>query len=178
MPFFAFEDKMPSVDHNAFIHPQSVIIGDVKIGTRCYIGAGAVLRGDLGSIFIGDGSNVQENCVLHSFPNETLVLHRETHVGHGSILHGCEVCSFVQIGMGSIIMDEVKIGSYCLIGAGTVIPSGEKIPERSVVMGSPSKVIKRTSEEQLIQMEKGRIAYQELAKRYLKSLRAINCNDV
>jgi phenylacetic acid degradation protein len=173
MSFYEFEEKKPLVDQDAFIHPEAVIIGDVKIESGCYVGAGAVLRGDFGSIIIGKGSNVQENCVLHTDINKTLILHPETHIGHGSILHSCEICSYVQIGMGSIIMDEVKVNSYCLIGAGTFIPLRKEIPEKSVVIGSPAKVTKKITQEQLEKMAKGRAAYQELAKRCLKSLRQI-----
>ncbi|MEJ2726233.1 MAG: phenylacetic acid degradation protein PaaY, partial [Deltaproteobacteria bacterium] len=95
MPFYEFEGKRPVVHPRAFVHPQAVIIGEVRVEEGCYIGPGAVLRGDIGSIEIGPGSNVQENCVLHSFPEKSTTLHSQTHIGHGCILHGCEICSNV-----------------------------------------------------------------------------------
>ena len=178
MPFYAFEGKKPSIKRDAFIHPDAVLIGDVEIDAGCYIGAGAVIRGDIGSITIGKGSNVQENCVIHTYPDKATILHPETHIGHGSILHGCEICSDVLVGMGSIILDGVTINSYCLIGAGSFIPFNETIPSNSVVAGSPAKVIKKISNEQVGQMAKGRAIYQDLAKRYLKSLRQISFQEI
>lgn len=173
MPWYEFEEKRPSVDAEAWVHPLAVLIGDVTIEKGCYIGAGAVLRGDIGSIKIGRGSNVQENCVLHSFPDKSVILHPEAHIGHGSILHGCEVCSYVLVGMGSIIADNVKINPNCLIGAGSVITAGTEIPANSLVVGNPGKVIKTVPQEHLEPMLHGRKLYQELAKRYIDSLREI-----
>ena len=173
MSFYEFEGKKPFADRNAFVHPEAVLVGDVKIEAGCYIGAGAVLRGDIGSIRVGKGSNVQENCVIHTFPDKATILHPETHIGHGCILHGCEICSYVLVGMGCIIADGVKINSYCLIGAGSFVAFGEEIPPNSVATGSPAKVIKEISSEQLKRMANGRAIYQDLAKRHLKSLKAI-----
>ncbi|MBL7202798.1 MAG: gamma carbonic anhydrase family protein [Desulfobacteraceae bacterium] len=173
MPFYEFEGKKPSINSETFIHPEAVLIGDVEIDAGCYVGAGAVLRGDIGSIRIGEGSNVQENCVIHTFPDKSTILHPDTHIGHGCILHGCEICSNVLVGMGSVIADGVKINSNCLIGAGSFVSFLEEIPSNSVVVGSPAKVIKKISPEQLEQIVSGREIYQELAKRYLKSFREI-----
>lgn len=178
MPFYEFEGKRPLISRDVFIHPDAIVMGDVTIETGCYVGAGAVLRGDIGSIKIGKGSNVQENCVIHTFPDKATILHPETHIGHGCILHGCEICSYVLVGMGCIVADGVKINSYCLIGAGAFVPFGEEIPPNSLVAGSPAKVIKRISTEQLEQMAKGRAIYQDLAKRHLKSLKSIPCHEI
>ena len=100
MPHYEFENKIPVVNAEAFVHPDAVLIGDVNVDAGCYVGAGAVLRGDIGSIRIGKGTNVQENCVLHTFPGTSVILHPNSHIGHGAILHGCEISSYVLIGMG------------------------------------------------------------------------------
>jgi len=173
MAFYEFEGKRPVVDPQAFIHPDAVLIGDVKVAAGCYIGAGAVLRGDIGGIRIGDGSNVQENCVIHTFPEKLTILHANTHIGHGCILHGCEIHSNVLVGMGSIVGDDVLINSNCLIGAGAFIPLRTEIPRDSVVMGSPAKVIKKISPAQLEQLANNRGIYQDLARRHLKSFKRI-----
>jgi phenylacetic acid degradation protein len=173
MPFYEFEGKRPSVDANAFIHPLAVLIGDVEIASGCYVGAGAVLRGDIGSVRMGQGSNVQENCVVHTFPDKATILHPDTHIGHSCILHGCEVCSNVLVGMGSIVADGVKINSNCLIGAGSFVAFETEIPPNSVAVGSPAKVIKAISDEQLRHLVEARSIYQDLAKRYLKDFREI-----
>ncbi len=178
MPFYEFEGKRPSIDPEAFVHPEAVLIGDVVIEAECYVGAGAVLRGDIGTIKVGRGSNVQENCVFHAFPNKSTILHPNSHIGHGSILHGCEICSNVYVGMGSIIPDGVKINSNSLIGAGSFVPFDKEIPENSLVVGSPAKVIKKISPEQLAQIARGLSLYQDLARRHLKSFREIDPNEV
>ncbi|MBW1997105.1 MAG: gamma carbonic anhydrase family protein [Deltaproteobacteria bacterium] len=178
MTFYEFEGKRPRVDEKAFIHPRAVLIGDVIVEEVCYIGAGAVLRGDIGSIRIGRGSNVQENCVLHAFPDKVTLLHRDTHIGHGCILHGCEICSNVLVGMGSIIADGAKINSNCLIGAGSFVDFGTEIPAGSVVMGSPARVAKKITKEQLQQLASSRAVYQDLARRHLRAFRAISLQEV
>lgn len=173
MVWYEFESKTPQVDPEAFVHPLAVLIGDVRIEAGCYVGAGAVLRGDIGFIRVGRGSNVQENCVLHTFPGTGTVLHPDTHIGHGTILHGCEICSNVLVGMGSVIGDGVKINSNCLIGARSFVIFGTEIPQNSVVMGAPAKVVKTISAAQLEQLASARAIYQELTRRYLKSFREI-----
>ena len=105
MPIYQFEGKRPRVDRNAFVHPAAVLIGDVEVGAGCYIGAGSVLRGDIGAVTVDAGSNVPENCVLHTLPGEQVWLHSDTHVGHRCTLHECEICSNVSVGMRSTIAD-------------------------------------------------------------------------
>ena len=173
MPHYEFENRSPVVDPKAFVHPEAVLIGDVDICAGCYVGAGAVLRGDIGCIRIGKGANVQENCVLHTFPDTSVILHPNTHIGHGVILHGCEIGSYVLIGMGAIIADDVKINPNCLVGAGSFVPFKMEIPSHSVVMGSPARVVKKISPEQSKQIENGLSIYQELTRRYLKSFNQI-----
>ncbi len=173
MPLYEMDGKRPSIHPGAFVHPQAILIGDVEIAEGCYIGAGAVLRGDIGSIKVGKGSNVQENCVIHTFPGEATILDSNIHIGHGAILHGCEICSTVLVGMGSIVADRVKINSNCIIGAGSFVPFGLQIPSNSLVMGTPAKVVKAITQEQLDQIVDGLELYQELARRYLKSFKEI-----
>jgi phenylacetic acid degradation protein len=174
MPHYEFENKSPVVNPKAFVHPDAVLIGDVYIDAGCYVGAGAVLRGDIGSIRIGKGSNVQENCVLHTFPDTAVILHPNVHVGHGAILHGCEIDSYVLIGMGAIVADGVKINPECMVGAGSFVPFKAEIPSHSVVLGSPARVVKEMSQSQLKQIKYGLSIYQDLTRRYLKSFNSID----
>jgi len=173
MPFYEFENKRPKVNGQAFIHPEAVLIGDVTVDAMCYVGAGAVLRGDIGSIRVGEGSNVQENTVFHTFPDKSVILHPNSHVGHGAILHGCEIGSFVLVGMGAIIADGVKINSECMVGAGSFVPFGKQIPSNSLVVGSPARAAKEITPAQLEQIKEGLSIYQELTRRYLKSFSLI-----
>ena len=173
MPLYEFEGKRPSIDSKAFVHPDAVLIGDVVVEADCYVGAGAVLRGDWGSIKVGRGSNVQENCVLHAFPDKSTVLHPDSHIGHGAILHGCEICSNVLVGMGAIIADGVKINSVSFVGAGSFVPFDQEIPPNSLVVGYPAKVIQKVSQEHLERIKDGLAIYQDLTRRHLKSFREI-----
>ena len=174
MAYYEFEGRKPAVDPSAFVHPEAVLIGSVRIADGCYIGAGAVLRGDIGSVVVEAGSNVQENCVIHTFPDKTTHLHANTHIGHGAILHGCEICSYVLVGMGSIVADNTKINSECIVGAGSLILFGTEIPPRSVVMGAPAQITKAITPEQMDNIRKSLAIYQELARRHKRSLREIN----
>lgn len=155
MPLYDFDDKSPSAHQKAFIHPQAVLIGAVTVEEDCYIGAGAVLRGDIGFIRIGKGSNVQENCVIHTFQDESTIVHPDVHIGHGSILHGCEICSRVLVGMGSVIGDGVKVNSNCIIGAAAFVPMRTEIPPNSLVIGAPARVVKTITPEHLAQIDSG-----------------------
>jgi carbonic anhydrase/acetyltransferase-like protein (isoleucine patch superfamily) len=177
MSRYEFEGKRPRVHDQAFVHPEAVLIGDVTVEAGCYVGAGAALRGDIGSIKIGSGSNVQENCVVHTFPDKATVIHSQVHIGHGCILHGCEILSHVLIGMGSIIADGVVINSDCLIGAGSFVPFQEVIPPNSVAVGIPAKVIKKIEADQRERITNGLSIYQKLTKRYLKSFRKMHVED-
>jgi phenylacetic acid degradation protein len=171
MPLYDFDGKSPSAHQKAFIHPQAVLIGAVTVEEDCYIGAGAVLRGDIGFIRIGKGSNVQENCVIHTFQDESTIVHPDVHIGHGSILHGCEICSRVLVGMGSVIGDGVKVNSNCIIGAAAFVPMRTEIPPNSLVIGAPARVVKTITPEHLAQIDSGLKEYQELTRRYLKSFK-------
>jgi phenylacetic acid degradation protein len=173
MPLYEFEGKSPFVDIEAFVHPLAVLIGDVTIEAGCYVGAGAVLRGDIGHVKIGRGSNIQENCVVHTFPDKATTVHPDSHIGHGCILHGCEICSNVLVGMGTIVGDGAKINSYCIIGAGSFIDFGAEIPPQSVAVGSPARVIKAAGSEHLERIAEGLRTYQELTRRYLKSFKQV-----
>lgn len=170
---YQFEGRFPQVSPEAFVHPQAVLIGRVTVEANCYVGAGAVLRGDIGAVLVGPGSNVQENCVLHTLPQREVRLHQNTHVGHGCILHGCELLPEVLVGMGSVISDGVKVNSRCLIGSGSLLLANVEIPSDSVVTGRPAKVVKALGPEQLEQLRWSRSVYQDLARRYLRSFSEI-----
>jgi len=130
MPIYEFEGKRPHIDASAFVSPEATVIGDVTIGKGCYIGPGARLRGDWGAIRVGPFSNIQENCVIHAAPDDTVILAERSHIGHGAILHGPVLEEHVVVGMGAIIMDGVKIGAGSCIGAGALVTAGTVIPPK------------------------------------------------
>lgn len=159
---YEFEGIKPVIDPSSFIHPTAVVIGHVIIGKDVYIGPGAVLRGDWGSIRIKDGCNVQENCVIHMFPGVEVILEEGAHIGHGAVIHGAHIGENVMIGMNSVIMDDVVIGKDSIVGALCFVKGGEIIPEKSLVVGNPGKVIKTLTDDMIEWKREGTKLYQEL----------------
>jgi len=161
----------PVVDTSSYVHPQAVVIGQVMIGKNCYIGPGAVLRGDWGNIEIEDGCNVQENCVIHMFPGLTVKLLAGAHIGHGAVIHGAVIGRNCLVGINSVIMDHVVLGDESIVGALTLIKEGEQIAPRSVVVGNPGKVIKSVTEEMLNWKTEGTTLYQQLPRHCFDELK-------
>lgn len=168
---FEFKGFKPVIHERAFIHPLAAVTGNVIIGKDVYVGPGAAIRGDWGGIIIEDGCNVQENCTLHMFPGVTMTLHKGAHIGHGAIIHGANIGENVLIGMNAVIMDHVEIGKESIIGALCFVKANEVIPERSLVVGNPGKVIKQVSDEMIAWKTKGTQLYQQLPNECHDSLR-------
>jgi phenylacetic acid degradation protein/carnitine operon protein CaiE len=162
MAIYSFNGFIPVVKASSFVHPNATVTGNVLIGENVYIGPGAAIRGDWGQIIIEDGCNVQENCTIHMFPGTTVLLEKGSHVGHGAIIHGASLGENCLIGMNSVIMDDVVIGKDSIIAALTFVSSNTIIPERSLVVGNPGKVIKQVSDEMLAWKTEGTKYYQKL----------------
>ncbi|MFD4422934.1 gamma carbonic anhydrase family protein [Agromyces sp. NPDC058484] len=173
MPAYEIDGVVPVVDPTAFVHESASLIGDVIIGPGCYIGPFASLRGDFGRIIVGEGSNVQDSCVIHAFPGADAVLEPNSHVGHGAVLHGCVVHSFALIGIGATVLDGAEIGENALVGAGAVVPAGTVVPAASLAVGNPAKVVKQLDDVALEWKRNGVRIYQELAQRSRETLRPV-----
>ena len=159
---------LPKIGKNCFLSETSVVIGDVIINDNCSIWYNAVLRGDVNYIRIGRNVNIQDNVVIHGTykKNPTTVGHNVS-IGHGAIIHGCTISDNVLVGMGSIIMDGVKIGSNTIIGAGTLIPKNKMIPSNCILTGNPFKIIKKNiGLDDLSIIEKTSINYIKYAEWY------------
>jgi phenylacetic acid degradation protein len=161
----------PVVDVSSYVHPQAIVIGQVTIGKNCYIGPGAVLRGDWGAIEIEEGCNVQENCVVHMFPGLTVKLMTGAHIGHGAVIHGAIIGRNCLVGINSVIMDHVVLGDESIVGALTLIKEGEQIAPRSLVVGNPGKVIRQVTEEMLRWKTEGTALYQALPQQCVDELK-------
>ena len=159
---YAFDGFIPVVHETAFVHPQAAVTGNVVIGRDVYIGPGCAIRGDWGGIVIEDGCNVQENCTVHMFPGVTVVLEQGAHIGHGAIVHGARIGANALVGMNAVIMDNAVIGAGSVVGALTFVPTGMQVPERSVVVGNPAKVVKPVSDEMLAWKSEGTALYTQL----------------
>lgn len=144
-----FQGKKPVVDSTVFVAPGSQIIGDVTIGEQSSVWFNAVLRGDEGSITIGKRCSIQENSTIHLYEEAPVVVEDEVTVGHNVVLHGCTVGKRTIVGMGSTVLDHAVIGEECIIGANTLIPQGKIIPPRSLVVGSPGRVVRELNDDDL-----------------------------
>lgn len=176
MPVYAFEGIVPIVDPTAFVHPMAVLIGDVTIGPRCYVGPGASLRGDFGRITVIGDASVQDNCTLHTGSGSDCIVGRGATVGHGAILHGCSVGENTLIGMNSVVLDGAAIGDESLVAAMSLVKNDLVTPPRSLVAGNPAKVIRQLAQEAVIWRNDGDGEYQRLADRSRTSM--IECEPL
>ena len=153
---YAIDGITPVVEPSAFVHPTAVVIGDVVIGKNCYVGPNVSLRGDLGQIFMKNGSNMQDGCIAHTFAGGQTVLEEFANVGHGAVLHGCHLGKGVLIGMNAVIMDDAEIGDFAFVA------------------GIPAKVIAKVNEEELAWKAEGDEDYQQIIKRSHATLKRVN----
>jgi phenylacetic acid degradation protein len=168
---YSIDGIVPVVHPTAFVHPTAVLIGDVIVGAGCYVGPNASLRGDFGRIVLEEGSNLQDTCVMHSFPDMDTVVEMNGHIGHGTVLHGCRVGREAMIGMNAVVMDEAEIGELSIVAAMAFVKSAEKIPPRSLVVGVPGKVVRQLTDEEIAWKRRGTETYQRLAIRSLATMK-------
>ena len=151
----------PRIDDDAFVAPTAVIVGAVTMGPRASLWYGAVARADHETIEIGEGSNVQDGCTLHSDPGFPLVVGRNVTVGHRVVLHGARIDDDVLIGMGSVVMNGAHIGSGSIVAAGAVVTQGKVFPPRSLIGGVPAKVMREATEDDQLHIRYNARAYSE-----------------
>ena len=173
MPVYQIDGLTPVVDPSSFVHPTAVLIGDVIIGKGVYIGPNASLRGDFGRIVVEDGANVQENCVMHGFPQQDTVVEQDGHIGHCAVLHGCRVRRNAMVGMNAVIMDGADIGENTIIGACSFVKAEAKIAANKMVFGSPAREIRDLTEQELIWKRDGTAEYQALVVRCKNTLKEV-----
>lgn len=145
MPICEFGGMTPCVPDDVWVAPTAILSGDVWLARGVSVWHGAVLRGDNGPISIGEGSNVQDLCLLHAALGQRTAVGRSCSIGHGALLHGCRIGDYCLIGMGAILLDGADIGRNCRIGAGTLILAGTVIPDNSLVVGQPARIIRQLS---------------------------------
>jgi gamma-carbonic anhydrase len=163
-----FRGVSPQIHSTAFIADSAQVIGDVHVGKQASIWFGTVVRGDMFHIRIGDRTNVQDNCVLHTRTGEKpTILEDQVTVGHSVTLHGCFVEHGSLIGIGSIVLDDVRVGAQSLIAAGSLISPGTIIPPRSLVMGSPGRVKRPLTDEEVANLDNYWQNYVEYSQYYL-----------
>lgn len=169
---YALGDLRPETDGDAFwIAPTAVVIGQVRLERDASVWWGTVARGDTEPITIGQGSNVQDGCVLHTDPGYPLIIGKDVTVGHCAVLHGCVIGDNSLIGIGAIVLTGARIGRNCLIGAKALVPEGREIPDNSLVMGIPAKVVREVTSEHVARIRQGAASYVRNWQRYRRELR-------
>jgi len=170
---YAIDGIVPVVDPSAFVHPSAVLIGDVIVGARAYVGPCASLRGDFGRIVVEEGANIQDHCMLHGFPGRDTVVGAEATVGHGAILHGCVVRRGALIGMNCVVNDNAEVGEHAMVGALAFVKAESRIPARALAAGIPAKVLRELSDEEMRWKDDNMQLYQQLAVRSATTLQAV-----
>ena len=169
---YAINGVTPVVDPTAYVHPSAILIGDVIVGAGCYIGPCASLRGDFGRIEVRAGANLQDSCVAHGFPGTDTIVAEEGHVGHGAILHGCVVERNALIGMNAVINDSAVIGESAIVAAMAFVKAKMVVPPRTLVAGTPARIVRTLTETELAWKIEGTRSYQDLTKRSLATMQA------
>jgi phenylacetic acid degradation protein len=171
---YSIDGITPVVDPTAFVHPSAVLIGDVIIGPRCYVGPTACLRGDFGRIVLEEGANVQDGCVMHSYSDSDSVIESYGHIGHGAILHGCRIGRNALVGMNAVVMDGAIIGAESLVAAMSFVRAGMQVPPRSMVVGMPARVLRQLSDEEVARKTRDTEDYITLARRSLDTMQEVD----
>ncbi|MCV6587778.1 MAG: phenylacetic acid degradation protein PaaY [Marinobacterium sp.] len=173
MPVYAIDGITPVVDPTAFVHPTAVLIGDVIVGPRCYVGPSACLRGDFGRLILEEGANLQDTCVMHGFPNTDTVVEKDGHIGHGAVLHGCVVKQNALVGMNAVVMDGAVVGESAIVAAMTFVKAKFEVPDRTLVAGSPARIIRELGDKEVAWKAAGTRQYQDLAVRSLETMQQV-----
>jgi len=173
MPIYALGDHTPKIHETAYIAPSATIIGNVEVEAGASIWFGAVLRGDNDLIKIGKNSNIQDNSILHTDPGIALIVGESVTVGHRVMLHGCTIGDYSLVGIGSTILNRVRVGANCLIGAHSLVTEGKEFADKSMVVGSPARVIRALSEPQIAMLKMSADMYVKNSERFRAELKAV-----
>lgn len=170
---YALGEKVPQIAEGVYLAPGAVVIGQVTIAADASVWFGAVIRGDIDSITIGSGTNVQDNTVIHCDQGFPTTIGREVTIGHSCIIHGCTIGDNCLIGMGTTILNGAKLGENCLVGAGSLITEGKEFPPGSVIMGRPARVVREVGQAELAMLKRGAENYRRNAQLYRMALRNV-----
>lgn len=170
MPCYSIDGLKPVVHPDAYVHPTAVLIGDVIVRPGVYVGPCASLRGDFGRLVLETGSNLQDTCVMHGFPGTDTVVEEDGHIGHGAVLHGCHVGHNAMVGMNAVVMDNAVVGESTIVAASAFVKADTRLPERSLVVGVPAKVVRALSDEEIQWKVEGTRTYQELTRRSSRTM--------
>lgn len=176
MPIYAIDGVQPVLPENDshFVAPDAHVIGRVRIGADVGVWFGAVIRGDNEWIEIGEGTNIQEMCMLHTDPGAPMSIGPGCTIGHKVILHGCTIGAGTLIGMGSTILNHARIGSNCLVGANSLVTEGKEFPDNSLIVGAPARAIRTLDEAAIARLKVSAAAYVNNARRFKSGLTPVD----
>jgi carbonic anhydrase/acetyltransferase-like protein (isoleucine patch superfamily) len=174
MTTYRLGTKVPLLAADTWVAPGAHVIGQVELGPQCSVWFGAVLRGDNELISLGARSNVQEGAVLHTDPGYPLVVGEEVTVGHQAMLHGCKVGDGTLIGIQAVVLNGAVIGRHCLVGAGALVTEGKVFPDRSLILGSPAKVARTLSDDDVAKLKRSAQAYVDKALMFGRDLKTLD----
>lgn len=167
MALYRFEGRIPQVAPGSFIADSALVIGDVRIGKDTYIGHGVILRGDYGTIIVGKGTAIEEGAIVHARPDDRTVFGKSVTVGHGAMVHNAHIKDYAVIGMRATISDYSVVGEWAIIGEMGLVKNKQQVPDDSVAVGVPVKVVSKVSKQQKEFWSYGKKLYTEMARRYL-----------
>ncbi|RRD56764.1 gamma carbonic anhydrase family protein [Comamonadaceae bacterium OH2545_COT-014] len=171
MAMYEVDGKTPQVDASAWVADSAEVMGDVTLGADVSVWFGAVARGDTAPITVGEGSNVQDQCVLHADFGQPLVIGRRVTVGHRVVLHGCTVGDESLIGIGAVVLNGARIGKHCLVGAGALVTEGKEFPDGSMILGSPAKAVRQLTPQQIEGLRQSARHYMNNARLFRATLK-------
>jgi len=164
---YGFDGRNPLIGQESYVSETALVLGDVKIGNNCYIGHGAIVRGDYGSIVIGSGTAVEEGVIMHAPPKEALLVGERVTIGHGAIIHAAKVGDLSVIGMGAILSIRSEVGKRAIVAEGAVVKMGQVIPDEVVAGGNPARVLRKVTKKDIDHWDWGKALYIDLARKYL-----------
>lgn len=171
MAIYRLGDRAPRIDPTAWVADSAELIGLVELAAEASIWFNCTLRGDNEPIRVGARSNVQENCVLHTDPGHPLTIGEHVTVGHQAMLHGCTIGDGSLIGIQAIVLNGARIGRECLIGAGALVTEGKSIPDRSVVMGAPGRIVRQVTDDEAANLRANNDTYVARARHFGQALK-------
>ncbi len=177
MPVYAYGKHIPRIDPSAYLFPSADVIGNVRIGAKVFVGAGAVIRGDYGEIDIDDGSAIEENVTIHARISQKTTICKNVTVGHAAMIHTCTIREGAVIGMKAVVSDFAEIGENAIVAEGAVVKSKTKITPGSIVAGVPAKEIGMATPEQIAFWQGAKQIYQDLCHQYPKKLRQLDPSE-
>lgn len=167
---YSLEGISVQIEGEVFVAPTATLIGNVLLKDKSSVWWGAVLRGDYERITVGERTNIQDNCIVHMDADYPVTLGNQVTVGHKAVLHGCTIGNNALIGINSVIMNDVVVGDDCLIGSNTLLTEGKQIPPRSLVVGSPGKIIRELSDDEVAEITEFSDRYVRNSKRYRETI--------